>query len=203
MFTHSPIKLPYSETNSVHKLTGHVLSLITDKAANRPFVVCCIGTDRSTGDSLGPLVGSRLSKYEGSDTAVFGTLDEPVHAMNLSEKLEFIHELYNDPYIIAVDASLGQTSSIGCIQVASGPLKPGSGVNKQLPSVGDMHMTGIVNVSGFMEYFVLQNTRLSLVMHMADVIADAIHNSLAAFNQMNRLKDVLPSMQAAPASGFE
>lgn len=33
---------------------------------------------------------------------------------------------------------------------------------------------GIVNVGGFMEYFVLQNTRLSLVMRMAHVIADGL-----------------------------
>jgi len=47
-----------------------------------------------------------------------------------------------------------------------------------LPPVGDMHITGIVNVGGFMEYFVLQNTRLSLVMKMSHIIAEAIFLSL-------------------------
>ncbi|MNN53765.1 hypothetical protein D3C81_1685430 [compost metagenome] len=47
-----------------------------------------------------------------------------------------------------------------------------------------MHITGIVNVGGFMEYLVLQNTRLSLVMNMADVIARGIH---MAFLQTRRL----------------
>ncbi len=37
-----------------------------------------------------------------------------------------------------------------------------------------MHMTGIVNVSGYMEFFVLQNTRLNLVMKMAKQLASAI-----------------------------
>jgi len=54
------------------------------------------------------------------------------------------------------------------------PLQPGSGVNKQLPEVGDLHMIGIVNVGGFMEYFVLQNTRLNLVVNMARVISAAL-----------------------------
>ena len=44
-------------------------------------------------------------------------------------------------------------------------------MNKKLPAVGDLHIHGIVNLNGFMEFFVLQNTRLSLVMKMADVIA--------------------------------
>jgi len=37
---------------------------------------------------------------------------------------------------------------------------------------------GVVNVGGFMEYFVLQNTRLSLVMRMADVIAEGLRLAL-------------------------
>ena len=56
-------------------------------------------------------------------------------------------------------------------------MKPGAGVNKDLPPVGDIHLTGIVNVGGFMEYFVLQNTRLSIVFHMADVIAECLYQS--------------------------
>lgn len=47
-------------------------------------------------------------------------------------------------------------------------------MNKELPEVGEIHLTGIVNVSGFMEFFVLQNTRLNLVMKMAKTIAEAI-----------------------------
>jgi putative sporulation protein YyaC len=59
-------------------------------------------------------------------------------------------------------------------------VRPGAGVNKELPPVGDIHMTGIVNVGGFMEYFVLQNTRLNLVVKMSEIIAQsllkAVHN---------------------------
>ena len=47
-------------------------------------------------------------------------------------------------------------------------------MNKQLPEVGKMHIIGVVNVGGFMEYLVLQNTRLSLVMRMAEVISESL-----------------------------
>ena len=47
-----------------------------------------------------------------------------------------------------------------------------------------MHITGIVNVSGFMEYFVLQNTRLHLIMEMAKTIAKGIYDaSYCTINQ--------------------
>ena len=47
-------------------------------------------------------------------------------------------------------------------------------MQKSLPEVGDVHINGIVNVSGFMEYFVLQNTRLNLVMSMSNVLAEGL-----------------------------
>jgi len=43
-----------------------------------------------------------------------------------------------------------------------------------LPPIGDAYVTGVVNVGGFMEYLVLQNTRLSLVIKMADAIARGV-----------------------------
>lgn len=141
-------------------------------------VFACIGTDRSTGDSLGPLVGTLLSERFPS-LKVFGTIDSPLHALNLSETLEEI--MATGKQVIAIDASLGQVNSIGRFQVAKGPLQPGEGIPdraQKLPEIGDYRITGIVNVGGFMEYFVLQNTRLSLVLRMAKEIAGTIEQCI-------------------------
>lgn len=140
---------------------------------HRDVVFVCIGTDRATGDCLGPLIGYKLIDMNYSNTHVLGTLDNPVHAKNLEEHLLTLKS-YNNPFIIAIDASLGKFERIGFINIKEGPLSPGSGVNKALPQVGDMHITGIVNMSGFMEIMVLQNTRLSLVMNMANIISKGI-----------------------------
>jgi putative sporulation protein YyaC len=134
-------------------------------------VFVCVGTDRSTGDSLGPLIGTQL--VELGYTNIYGTLDDPVHAMNLQETID---NLPKDKTVIAIDSCLGQLSSVGTYQVKKGPLRAGAGVGKVLPPVGNHHITGIVNVGGFMEYFVLQNTRLSLVMKMAKDISESIHS---------------------------
>jgi putative sporulation protein YyaC len=142
-------------------------------------VVVCIGTDRSTGDSLGPLIGSALQEHLGNmPVSVYGTLDEPVHAANLAEVIEMIEKQTPRRMVLAIDACLGKSENVGYISVKQGALRPGTGVNKKLPSVGDLHVVGVVNVGGFMEYFVLQNTRLSLVMRMASVISDAIEQCM-------------------------
>lgn len=144
---------------------------------SQPLTVVCIGTDRSTGDALGPLVGSRLTEWRSvrDRIRVVGTLDEPVHAGNLRGAIQALGLARPGAgHVLAVDACLGRVGSIGYITVGEGPLKPGAGVNKELPQVGDAYITGVVNVGGFMEYLVLQNTRLSLVIKMADAIARGV-----------------------------
>lgn len=137
---------------------------------NDVFFVC-IGTDRSTGDSLGPLVGTFL-EAKGYDN-VIGTIDMPVHAVNLEERLK---EIPVNKTVIAIDAALGSSESVGTISVQKGSLKPGEGVQRELSPVGDYSIKGIVNTSGWMEYFVLQNTRLKVVMDLCHLIASGIEH---------------------------
>jgi putative sporulation protein YyaC len=159
---------------------------IANLPLSRRVTVVCVGTDRSTGDCLGPLIGTRLLKYRETgrlrpEVTVFGTLEDPVHALNLHEYARKVaHPEYQGNTILAIDACLGKSKNVGYISVKRGPLRPGTGVNKQLPWIGDYHIIGIVNVSGFMEHVVLQNTRLSLVMRMAEVIANALVVALAS-----------------------
>lgn len=136
-----------------------------------PTVLVCIGTDRSTGDCLGPLVGSRLMAHGLSHFQVFGTLENPVHATNLSSTLEMIQDKFPTSLVIGLDACLGSVNSVGYVSFGDGALNPGAGVHKNLPPVGQVHISGVVNVGGFMEYLVLQNTRLSMVMKMAEKIS--------------------------------
>lgn len=140
----------------------------------KPLVFVCIGTDRATGDSLGPLVGYKISGLKRENVFIYGNLNEPVHAKNLDKVIKKIYEKYKNPLIVAIDACLGKMENIGYITVGKGPIKPGSGVNKDLNPVGDIHITGIVNFGGFLDFLILQNTRLSLVMKMADLVAMGI-----------------------------
>ena len=58
---------------------------------NQPLVIVCIGTDRATGDCLGPLVGQAL--LPSSQYSVFGTLKEPIHAKNLNQTFKEIYSV--------------------------------------------------------------------------------------------------------------
>ncbi|WP_160692837.1 spore protease YyaC [Clostridium sp. C2-6-12] len=142
---------------------------------NRPIVFFCIGTDRSTGDSLGPLVGYKLRYFSKNNFYIYGTLENPIHAKNISIILDEIKTKFHNPYIIAIDSCLGSINNIGKVFIQKKPLLPGLALNKNLAPVGEMSITGIVNVSGSFEFLVLQNTRLNIVMNLADSISKGIY----------------------------
>ncbi|TFE01444.1 spore protease YyaC [Jeotgalibacillus salarius] len=179
-YTHTSCRSHLEDHMTPHRLAR---TLASKYPVDRPIVYVCIGTDRSTGDSLGPLTGSLLEKRKLPFFELHGTLKDPVHALNLAETAEKIRMEYEDAFVVAIDACLGQFRNIGYIEVGEGPIFPGAGVQKQLPPVGDMHITGIVNAGGFMEHAMLQNTRLYLVNEMASKITDAIHFSNILFRK--------------------
>ncbi|MDP4177937.1 MAG: spore protease YyaC [Bacillota bacterium] len=156
---------------------------------NRPIIILCIGTDRSTGDCLGPLVGEKLKFLERKDVFLYGNLTTPIHAKNFNETLAEINLNYENPFILAVDACLGSIENVGKIFIEKGSLSPGAALNKKLPPVGNLSITGIVNVSGSLEFTILQNTRLSIVMQIANIISSGIYHSIIKTVGGNKNKD--------------
>ncbi len=165
--------------NCVYKIREIVSTeLVEAIKENREIIILCVGTDRSTGDSLGPIVGDKLKFLVRDKVFIYGNLEKPVHAKNISQTNDFILQNHNNPYIIAVDASLGSLQNVGNIIIESKPLYPGSALNKNLPGVGNLSITGIVNISGSLEFMVLQNTRLYIVMKLAETISSGLYHSI-------------------------
>lgn len=166
--------------NPEHKMACEGLGLLLSKYITPDeadgIVVLCIGSDRVTGDSLGPLVGYKLGACPLPGLTVYGSLEQPVHALNLNETIEKIKSTHTDACIIAVDASLGSEDHLGYVTLSKKALRPGAGVDKKLTAIGDIAITGIVNTSGAYEHLVLQTTRLGSVMRLADCIAGGILN---------------------------
>ena len=156
-------------------LADRLASLLCQPPLNNTApVFLCIGTDLVTGDSLGPLVGTWLRCSSAFPFTVYGTLSQPVHAMNLKETMEKVTRLHPDNPVIAIDACLGTQKHLHYITIAPGALSPGAGVNKYLGNVGDISITGIINISGEDAPMILQTTRPSAVMAMAECITKGI-----------------------------
>ncbi len=173
-------------------------AFLTSHAGMRPIVFTCIGTDRCTGDALGPLVGQKLRRLGCGPEQVIGTLEEPLHALNLHERTDPLHETTPAPFIVAIDAALGSVSQVGCITVRDGGLLPGQGVGKDLPCLGDLSVTATVNVSaGGLDAQILQSTRLFLVQQLAETIGTGCWWALRSLARRAELRSEAELTRAA------
>ncbi|MDR3565104.1 MAG: spore protease YyaC [Negativicutes bacterium] len=167
-----------SKAGVAEKIADHLWLLLSRQEGIkiRPVVILCIGSDRYTGDALGPLIGSYL--LENGPYTVYGSLERPVHAGNLVETIRMIEAHYIHPVIIAIDACLGKPSEIGNIEVWEGGVEAGIAVGNRLPCVGDVSIIGVVNSGGQFSYIDLQTTPLSIVIKLSKIIGGALVQAL-------------------------
>ena len=162
---------------------SYKLSYELKKYIDSNTVIVCIGTDKCIGDCLGPLVGSILIE-NFFPLPVYGTLSEPIHALNINERLKQIKELHPIANIIGIDACLGNKEDIGEIRIRDYAIHPGKGVGKELPEVGIASVIGIVDSSENADLFFSRSIRLSFIMDMAKIISRSLIN---AYNLNNNL----------------
>lgn len=165
-----------SRTSTAPKRLGFHLASLLYCYHTRP-VFLCIGSDKVRGDSLGPVIGSLLLKKD-TDLCVFGTLDFPVHALNLAAATEYIYQTYPGRPLVAIDASLGVREHVKYLTLGRGGLNPGAGVRKSLGTVGDVFLTGIVAPAGPLSNLALQVVQRSTVLSMAAVMTEGILKAL-------------------------
>ena len=107
-----------------------------------PPVILCIGSPRVSGDRFGPITGQLLKEVFSCPAYVYGTMSDPVHAMNLVKRLEQIRLAHPLRKIIVIDAAVG--GKTGDIRAFPGPLRPGLATGKHLCPVGDFSITACV-----------------------------------------------------------
>lgn len=165
------IEVSYSDREAYKKLGQALCSYL-----NKDTIILCIGSTKLNGDSLGPRVGSCLVK-EGIGLPVFGTVENPIHALNLEKAYKSIRSSYENPSILAVDAAISQrTCKVGCVSLIPKALSAGTGVHKELISVGSSSIVGFVcAVNDNSLYFPpLAKVDLNFVDKIASVIVDSI-----------------------------
>ena len=161
-------KIHYDDHNSYMEIANKLKNHIKDDT-----VIICVGTDKCIGDCLGPLVGSLLIE-NNFPLPVFGTLQSPIHALNIEERLQYINKIHPNSFTIGIDACLGENNSIGEIHIRDYPIHPGKGVGKYLPEVGNLSIIGIVDSSDSSVFFTSRSIRLYFIMEMAKVISKAL-----------------------------
>lgn len=152
---------------------------------NEEIIFLCIGTDRITGDCLGPLVGSKLKRmleyYNIYNVIVYGCLEEPISYTNAERYIKFIKENYKNPCIVVVDAALSKKENIGKIYITKEKTILGKGINKNTLTIGDISIKAVVGKDYKIPKYnfnILQNISLNSVMQLSNILADGIYETI-------------------------
>lgn len=141
------------------------------------YIFLCVGSDKIIGDSYGPLVGEKLKenfKNMYNNIKVYGTLEEPISAVNLEKKVREIYKTYQHPCIIAIDSAFGREDKIGTIFVTDTKMQCGKATGKNIIKVGDISIKGIIAKDLKMpkyNFSSLQNASLGNIMKLANITA--------------------------------
>ena len=157
----------YAENGTTLALTKLIP---TDKL---PLIVC-IGTEKISGDALGPIVGTMIrQKLIGKGALIFGTLDSSITAKEVKYLNYFFKATFGERKIITVDAALGKEEEVGLIKISDSPLKPGSGIDKKLDEIGNVTIQGVVAEKTPLASAYLQNVKIDIVYKMAEIISSS------------------------------
>lgn len=167
--------------NFINDFTNKICNLKSDKPFS-DYIFLCVGSDKITGDSFGPIVGSNLEnlfKNFYNNIEIIGTLEKPVSGANLQIEVNKIYNRYENPCIIAIDAALSQKENIGKIIVTDSKMKFGKGTYKQIMEIGNISIKGIVARDHKIPKYnfnELQTTSLNIVMKLANITSEGIYN---------------------------
>lgn len=104
------------------------------------IVFICIGSNKVTGDCLGPLVGSYLkSMYKAT---VYGDMENPINYQNAEKIMKKVENNNGESLKVVIDSALGK--NIGDIIIDDGKVEIGKGLNKNKNIYGDISIKVVV-----------------------------------------------------------
>ncbi len=140
----------------------------------RPTVYLCIGSDRLIFDCLGPIVGSMLKNNKSFNGYVYGTMAEPITALQVESAVKYIRRFHFGAELVVIDSAVGRPDEIGKIKCFNRGLRPALGVDKQMKVVGDRSVMGVVTTKDRVKNVNSCNVKLSSVHAMAEKIVGMI-----------------------------
>lgn len=141
-------------------------------------VIVCVGSDKISGDSLGPLVGSYL-KDDNVPCPVYGAMGNTVNGVNIEEYRRMLSRYHRGVPIIAIDAAVGNADEVGQIKFRLGGVQAGGAIGRSETPLGDLAILGVVSAKGGDVLASLLSVPYREVEILARKIADKIREVLA------------------------
>ena len=129
---------------SMNVATDYLRARMTGAKEKKERVFLCIGSEKLVFDSLGPMVGTMLKNRDDLDAYVYGTMAEPITALQVETASAFIRRFHPGAEVIVVDSAIGKREEIGSVKFFDRGLRPALGIDREMGVVGDKSVMGIV-----------------------------------------------------------
>lgn len=146
---------------------------------DKVIIFLCIGTNKVSGDSFGPIVGTNLQKMlkDNKKIKVLGNMNNPINALNVKENIEYINKMYIDKYIIVIDSAVSDKNLIGEVFITRNKTILGKGINNKISEIGDISIKCSVckdEYSSINNFISLQNVPKRFIKNLADMVSTGI-----------------------------
>lgn len=110
------------------------------------IVILCVGTNKLVGDSVGPIVGQKLTRLlnKKENIKIYGNTKKNLNLKNAKQVLEEINRIYSKPFIITIDATLGPKEIIETIIISKGELEIGEALGHSIKYFSNINIKAIV-----------------------------------------------------------
>lgn len=141
-------------------------------------VIICIGSDKISGDCVGPLTGVALREKLNIKAFVYGTTENAVHGKNLAAYLAFIQSVHQNNPIIAVDACMSDCHRAGEIKVIKGGVHPQRALTRRKNPVGNLGVLAVVSKTSANPLSALMSVAIDDVEKLSNKVAFALKSAL-------------------------
>ncbi len=110
------------------------------------IVILCVGTNKLIGDSVGPIVGQKLTRLlnDKENIKIYGNTRQTLNLKNAKQILGEINKQYTKPFIITIDAALGTKEMIQTILISNGKIKIGEALGHEIEYFSHINIKAIV-----------------------------------------------------------
>lgn len=134
---------------------------------HKDIVFLCFGSEKHLGDSVGPLIGTKLK--ENGVKNVYGDLKGNLTAEIIKEEVPKILSRYKDPFVVCIDACGVEKNDIGKIFYLNEPLRPASAMYEDLGVYGDYSIQlGTFDGNSILRLTEIYISSLNLILTLAD-----------------------------------
>ena len=140
-------------------------------------IILCIGTKRIVGDSVGPLIGENIKYLENEYIKIYGALENTINFNNAQNILTEIYKKFENPYIITIDAALGNKENMGQVVLNKGYIKIGKALEKSICFYSNLNIKCVVGKntnSKFDNLVELRKADMEEVENIAKVVSGGI-----------------------------